>query len=226
MTMAGLLRTCLFGAQANTGTGSQPANQNGLDMSTLQAAAPWGNGRISTRARRQTSSSRQARPNKTRSLQLLQSMMGMARSNNPNRKTRCSRKEPIRLSHATPQWQPSPEQSQRLAQWENLLPSSSSGSIEDRRDVPELAHPPQLPAAMLGQAGAASGVAIDADEPVAAATKLAGALSYPEHSCARAAHDASTAGQHRLISNKEGTMKWQGQGSEHRQDTSIKLIRS
>jgi hypothetical protein len=57
MTMAGLA-DLLFGTRANTGAGSQPATQNGLDTSTLQAASPWGNGTNFNTGTRRTCSSR------------------------------------------------------------------------------------------------------------------------------------------------------------------------
>jgi hypothetical protein len=147
--VAGLLDLLLG---TNTGTGSQ-ANQSGPNAATLQASSPWGNGtnfNTDTPANLLFTSGQQAQQSSP-FMALLQQLSGGVPFKQFPKEDPAQQEGTYSAFAATPQWTPSPEQSQRLSQWESLLPSSGSGSIEDRRDVPELGRPPQLPAAMLGQ---------------------------------------------------------------------------
>jgi hypothetical protein len=139
--MAGLA-DLLFGTRANTGAGSQPATQNGLDTSTLQAASPWGNGtnfNTGTPANLLFTSGQQAQQPSS-FMQLLQSLMGVKEPQPPS---------PYGESgFGSPGFQPSPEQAARIQQLSQIFPQSRN--VVDVRSVPQTYPQAGLPLQQMG----------------------------------------------------------------------------
>jgi hypothetical protein len=131
----------LLGAPANTGTGSQSANQNGLDTSTMQAAAPFiGNGfSLGMPANNLFTSGQQAQQPSS-FMQLLQSLMGVKEPQPPS---------PYgETGFASPGFQPSPEQAARIQQLSQTFPQSRN--IIDVRSVPQTYPQAGLPIQQMG----------------------------------------------------------------------------
>jgi hypothetical protein len=124
--MAGLLDLLL---NSNTGTGSQPsATQNGLDTSTLQAAAPWGNGTNFNAGTPANLLFTQQSQQPTSFAQLLQTLMGVKEPQPPS---------PYGPEgFGSPGYQPStPEQAARMQQIAATFPQSRN--VVDLRSVPQ-----------------------------------------------------------------------------------------
>ena len=130
--MPGLL-DMLLGAQANTGTGSQSANQNGTSPSTLQAAAPFiGNGfNMGMPANLFTSGQQAQQP--LSFAQLLQSLLSAKEPQPPS---------PYgETGFASPGYAPTPEQAARQAALAQTFPASRN--VVDLRQTPQF-YPQQL----------------------------------------------------------------------------------
>jgi hypothetical protein len=135
--MAGLA-DMLLGAPANTGTGSQSANQN---ASTLQAAAPFiGNGfNMGMPANNLFTSGQQAQQPSSFA-QLLQSLMGVKEPQPPS---------PYGESgFASPGYAPTQEQAARQAALAQTFPQSHN--VVDLRQTPQF-YPRMLPQQQMTQ---------------------------------------------------------------------------
>jgi hypothetical protein len=141
--MAGLA-DILFGTPANTGTGSQSANQNGPSASTLQAAAPFiGNG-FSLGMPANGLFTTAPQPTQNSFAQLLQSLMSAKAEPSP----------PDTNGFNSP-YQPSADQAARIQQLAATFPQSRN--VVDVRQTPQFY--PQQPLPIQGMMqGAMQGI--------------------------------------------------------------------